>query len=106
MEAFNCSKCLIKNNEKLRRMKGCYEPDPLSDRVIRFRGIKFKYLKCVGNYRYSEWPMIFGAYDYWKNSGNLPGNESYFDTPAKLLDVFGVIDSLVHDFKERKSRGK
>jgi hypothetical protein len=106
MEAFNCHKCLAKDNRKLREMKGCFKPDPLSDRVTVFRGIKIKYLKCVGNYRLSEWKELFYTYDYWKQSGNMPDGESFYDTPSKLLEVFFVIDSLVTEFREKNSNGK
>lgn len=91
---------------KLREMKACFKPDILSDRDIVYRGLKIKYLKCVGNYRYSEWRALFGAYDYWKNTGLMPGGETHYNSPAKLIDVFSIIDSLVMDFKERRSRGK
>lgn len=106
LEAFNCYKCINKGNIELRKIKGCFDPDPLSDRVFRFRGCKIKYLKCVGNFRYSEWKELYYTYDYWKNSNTGPSGESFFDMPVKLLEVFYVIDSLIQDFREKKSNGK
>lgn len=54
---------------------------------------KIMYRKCIGNYFNNYWASIINMSDKWDN-GIMPFSGSYYDQPAKFVEVMNLIYNL------------
>lgn len=104
-EKFNCWSCLNQykgKNEKqrdilidrLKRKKGCTRDAP---RPWRVENIRFN--KCIGNYTSKQVRYLLDSFLLFEK-GVMPFEGALMEQPAKIIEVFNMIQS-VRDEKER-----
>lgn len=103
---FLCSECLNtynhrQNSEKLtdelRRSKSC---ETVSDRVItQIESIKYK--TCPGNFFDHSVVSWISAHQNYKN-GVMPFPGSFSEQPAKVIELFSIIDNFQHERSEKQ----
>jgi len=104
---FLCDHCLTlyparpKLLEKERRVKGCW--DIYSDPIHKFDGIAYK--TCPGNYydnMVCSWVEAADSFD----KGVMPFPGSYFDQPAKAIEVLRIIKTYKTNYQLERAREK
>lgn len=82
----------------LREIKGCFD---IFDKPGKFD--KVAYYTCIGNF-YS--PQVAQLWELFKNyeKGMMPFPGSYMDQPAKIIDIFQLMDSIRTQEIERKKK--
>lgn len=93
---FNCHLCKEaskkrKDGEKIRALKGCYEPQKLPV----FRHGKDIYYKCPANYQSIE---VGNYFDLYFSNESLSLTER-LTMPSKLVELFLILDNLVNELR-------
>ena len=102
---FNCVECNKRYrkhpnkelmDEKLRKKMACTEIKGKA----RFQIDQVKYYTCPGNfYSFSVASLMEGYHNY--KMGVLPYPGSFFEQPAKVIDIYKMIDALIEDHKRK-----
>ncbi len=99
-ENFNCKKCLSKYKgradgeemlAKVRKVKGCEE---VKSESIHKIGDVLRFSTCPGNFVRPQVSALLSAYAQFKQ-GVMPYAGGLMDQPAKIIELFDVIDSHV-----------
>lgn len=88
-DKWNCYTCVnSKVHERLKTVKGC-----ISTPRTNYKVEGFKLNKCLGNFASKE---IYAYFDMFKlyDKGIMPLGGAMIDQPAKLIDLFNMIDQL------------
>lgn len=92
---WNCFSCINKYSENQRLTKGCKsakEPYIIED--IYFQ-------KCIGNFAKDSYKLIIRMYEDYKEHGLLPFDGASMEQPAKIMEIFMILDGLVQAKKEQ-----
>lgn len=98
-DAFQCSKCLDRFPgrpemlEKVRIQQGCIDPKSY---VVHKIDDEIFYYRCPGNFFSRSVTSIMELWNSFQN-GVLPFEGSLVDQPAKIMEIFGVLDRIKHD---------
>ena len=111
---FNCFHCKAQYADrkemalKLRKQKGCFD---VSSKVL-YRFDQITYKTCIGNFYDPQTAQLVDMFNKFE-IGVLPYPGSYTDQPAKIIEVFQLIDSLkqtevkrIEKENERKEKQK
>ena len=101
---YNCSLCrtqyghserLIKKAERNRRASGCFD---YTTKKYRVENIIYK--SCLGNYQtnINFFLESFAKYE----QGMLPFNGTISEQPNKVIEIFNIIESRRHEFREKQ----
>jgi hypothetical protein len=85
---------------KKRLSKGCF--DTKTKQYI-IGNIVFK--TCLGNYQNSIVNHYWMLYTHYQNN-LLPYNGSYGDQPAKVIEVFNIIQGLIREYEQQLEKMK
>lgn len=110
---YKCSECLTQYSsrpdhkemtERSRKIKGCFD---ISDRVLLgLDNGEIKFKTCIGNFFCQNVLNYLQMYEGYTR-GILPFGGALADQPAKIFQVFNVIESYKHDkMKEEDKRVK
>lgn len=88
------------NFEKLQKVKGC-----VSTPKTNYKIEGFKLNKCLGNFTSNE---IYGYFEMYKlyEKGIMPFDGAISDQPAKIIDLFNMIDQLKAEKTEENQKKK
>lgn len=79
--------------EKERQVKNCYgKPGPSIHNIDN----ELFFSKCIGNYYDNVVAGYLSANEIYQK-GVMPFSGSLFDQPAKIIEVFSVIESIKRD---------
>lgn len=104
---FNCYSCLHQydhhpNKDRMladrQRLQACKEPRPNP----KFQIEQVKYFKCPGNFYEPSMAYLMEGYEKYKQ-GVMPYPGSFYDQPAKIIEIYKLIDALLVD-KRRKAQ--
>jgi len=86
---FNCNQCAASykeiNKAAKRKPKGCYD---YSTRVYKIENVLYK--SCIGNYNNSM-DFLLEAFSFYEK-GMLPFKGTLAEQPAKIIDIFNIIE--------------
>lgn len=64
----------------------------------------------MDQWEYPEFNFVMSLYDGFNRHGILPYNGSYSEQPAKIIDIFGILDQLrsehelkIHEKQKREA---
>ena len=109
-EEFQCHKCVSKYkghpsaelmSKRYREQKGCFG---VGDRITQRMAEKdwnMEYRTCIGNV-YAPVAMTYYEMHTQYEKGNLPFPGSLGDQPAKIMDIFRVINHYKADKMEKE----
>lgn len=80
----------------LREQKGCFGPPKSGTYAIE----NIKFATCIGNYSDPTVSYFVEAYRRFQQ-GVMPYPGSYFQQPAKAIDLFRIIGQLMDENEER-----
>ena len=113
-KTFNCFHCKAQYADrkeitlKLREQKGCFDVST----KVRYRFDQIIYKTCIGNFYDPQTSQLVDMFNKFE-IGVLPYPGSYSDQPAKIIEVFQLIDSLkqtevkrIEKENERKEKQK
>ena len=95
---FSCFDCCAKYKkkpeivERRRKSKGCYD---LNTRQYLVENVVYK--GCVGNFT-TNIEFLMEAYTAY-TKGMLPFSGELSDQPAKIIDLFGIVQQRIEDHK-------
>lgn len=95
---WNCFACVNKYSEVQRRTKGCFgieRPYIIED---------IHYSSCVGNYSRDSFRDIVRLFDTYKEKGILPYPGSALEQPAKMMEIFSIIDSICQEKTKQQEK--
>jgi hypothetical protein len=102
---FDCHKCKIKNkgatnweetNRKERTIKGCF------DAVANWRVDNVMFKKCIGNFVLPSTNNLLTMFNLYER-GLLPYGGSVSNQPAKVMQVFEIINARKSEKQEENS---
>ncbi len=100
---FQCNKCLTElkgpAGDRRRVLKGCTGPSFRP--MLRDQGLS--YLKCPGNFFSNQVGTYMAAFDAYEE-GTMPYPGAFFEQPAKIFEIFGVIRAYKRDKLEKQDR--
>ena len=99
---FQCSQCKDPKFpkeylDKRRRVKGCFG----SNRPV-FQIDEFKFHTCIGNLWSNSFDIVMDMYNLYNKRGKLPFDGTILDQPAKILDIFKIMDSLRNEYEQEQ----
>lgn len=86
--------------EKMRKIKGCYG---IARQKAKLENIEFH--TCMGNFYHPSARSLIDVYYKYQN-GVMPFSGPYMEQPAKILEIFEVLEGLINEQQrelERKS---
>jgi hypothetical protein len=116
-DKFNCMKCQAKYESradgeqmlaKVKANMGCTE---MKQQPIHKIGAEVSFRSCIGNFVKPQVYALISAHHRY-TQGVMPYAGGYMEQPAKIMDVFGIIDQhraevaeLEREKAERAARG-
>ncbi len=79
---------------KLQYQKGCVLPSQ-----TKYHVDNLKFNRCIGNFYSQSGAMLIDFYYKYKE-GVMPYEGALMDQPAKIIDVFNIIDGLIKNKTE------
>lgn len=98
---WNCFNCANQRNfEQLKKVKGC-----ISTPKANYTVEGFKLNKCLGNFTSRE---VYGYFELNKlfEKGIMPFEGAVSEQPAKLIDLFNMIEQLKNEKQLEASKKK
>ena len=111
---FNCQSCLAKYAKRpnasrdtayWREMKGCEGPIKITKTGIMEKH-HVQFMRCPGNFRTPQgvgWIMLWRSFD---KTGALPYPGGVAEQPAKIMEIFSIIDSLRAETEAEAERAR
>jgi len=106
-DKFNCTKCLSKYDgradgkemlAKVRSNMGCQE---MKSQPIHKIGDEISFRTCIGNFVRPQVYALLNAHHRF-SQGVMPYAGGLMEQPAKVIEIFGVIDSHRADTAQRE----
>lgn len=99
---WNCEACIRTTDEATRRaVKGCVGGKHFS---IRHSGREvFTVDRCLGNYYTPNIGLLYRAYQQFEK-GVMPFEGPFLEQPARMIDMFGVFESLEAERQEAANK--